>query len=64
METPTTRTLSMTCPTKGCDASQIVAVPIARPLSELGVQTCPQGHRFRFTPAGQAVAIDEEDETL
>ncbi len=59
MDEPTTRTITMTCPTKGCDASRLVAVPIATPLSELGEQTCPRGHRFVFSPQGQAVAVDE-----
>jgi hypothetical protein len=63
MGTPTIREISMTCPVKGCDASQMVSVPIASKLSDLGTQTCPRGHRFRFTPAGQAVAIDEEGDT-
>jgi hypothetical protein len=60
MDSPTTRTISITCPTKGCGESQMMAVPIARPLSDLGVLTCPQGHRFRFTPTAEAAAIDEE----
>ena len=60
MDEPTTRTLTMTCPIKGCDASQPVTVPIGKPLSELGEQTCPRGHRFVFSPTGQAVAIDEK----
>jgi len=60
MDEPKTHTLTMTCPTKGCDASQLVAVPIGKPLSELGEQTCPKGHRFVFAPTGQAVAIDEK----
>jgi hypothetical protein len=63
MDAPTTRTISITCPTKGCGESQIMGVPIAKPLSALGTLACSQGHRFRFTPTGEAVAIDEKDET-
>ncbi len=59
MDEPRTRTITMTCPTRGCDASRLVVVQIAQPLSELGEQTCPRGHRFVFSPNGQAVAVDE-----